>query len=62
MQFSQGWERLHFNFLCRQGAHESGTLFRFLTTLYWPSGECAPTLDDVDGGVGVMVNVYNVAD
>jgi len=40
-------------FLCLQGAQESGTLFRFRTTLNWLSGDC-PELEEVDeGGVGI---------
>lgn len=45
--------RTHFLFL--QGAHDNGTRFLFLTTLYCPSGECGPELDAVaEGGVGVI--------
>lgn len=44
-------DQAYFRFL--HGAHETGTRFRFLTTRYCPSGECAPMLDEVvDGGVG----------
>lgn len=43
--------RTHFLFL--QGAHDSGTLFLFLTILYCPSGDCGrPTDVEADGGVG----------
>lgn len=57
MQLSHGWDLLHLSFLFRHGAHDNGTLFRFLTTLYCPSGECCELLDDAaDGGVGVMVS------
>ena len=56
VQLSQGWPRLHFNFLCLQGAQDRGTRFRFRTTLNWASGGEWPALDDVvDGGVGGMV-------
>jgi hypothetical protein len=41
-------------FLCRHGPHDSGTLLRFRTTRYWPSGE-APLEEVVEGGVGVML-------
>ena len=44
----------HFLFL--QGAHDNGTLFLFLTTLYFPSGEYCPELD-AEGGVGVIAGV-----
>lgn len=57
VQFSHGCARLHFNFLCRHGAHERGTLFLFLITLNCSLGECAPALEDVDGGVGDIVFV-----
>lgn len=69
-QFSHGWVRLHFSlrqsldprpgqrraatyFLLRQGAHERGTRFRLRMIL--KSGEWPPTLEDVDGGVGVIM-------
>ena len=41
----------HFLFL--QGAHESGTLFRFRTTRYCPSGELLVVV--AEGGVGGIV-------
>ncbi len=45
------------HFLCLQAAQERGTRLRFLTTRYWPSGECAAMLEDVvEGGVGTMMN------
>lgn len=44
-------------FRWRHGPHERGTLFRFRTTLYCPSGE-GPLLDEVvDGGVGLILAV-----
>lgn len=44
------------HFLWRQGAHDSGTLFLFRTTLN--SGDCAPALEDVvEGGVGVILGI-----
>ena len=45
--------RTHFLFL--HGAHDKGTRFLFLTTLYCPSGEYCPELEAVaEGGVGVI--------
>lgn len=56
IQLSHGCDLLHLSFLFRHGAHDKGILFRFLTTLYCPSGECCEVLDDpADGGVGVIV-------
>ena len=47
------------HFLFRQGAHDNGTLFLFLTTRYCPSGENWPLLVvDVEGGVGVILGVF----
>lgn len=44
-------------FLCLHGAHDNGTLFRFLTTRYWLSGEF-PVDDPVEGGVGDISSVF----
>ena len=44
------------HFLFRHGAHDSGTLFLFLTTRYCPSGENCPLLV-ADGGVGVILGL-----
>lgn len=45
------------HFLCLHGAHDNGTLFRFLTTRYCVSGEF-PVDDPVEGGVGDIAFVF----
>ena len=47
-------------FRLRHGAHDNGTLFRFLTTRNCPSGENWLGLDvEADGGVGVILESLN---
>ena len=44
---------MHFSFRCLQGAHDSGILLRFRTTLNCALSGDAPLFEDVDeGGVG----------
>ena len=48
-------------FLCLQGPHDNGTLFRLRTTLKCGSGGDCPALDDVvEGGVGGMMMLFLV--
>ena len=54
---------MHFNFLCRQGPQDSGTLFLFRTTLNCASGGDCPALDDVvEGGVGGIVQLAGLVE
>lgn len=63
MQFSHGCDRLHFNFLCRHGPHDKGTLFLFRTTRNCASGDWPPILDEVvEGGVGVIADAVYFKD
>lgn len=52
-----GRQKTHF--LCLQGAHDNGTLFRLRTTRYCVSGEF-PVDDPVEGGVGDITAIFCV--
>ena len=44
-------------FLCRQGAHDSGTRFRFRTTLNWSSGDLPVPDEPVEGEVNSISDI-----